>query len=98
MFSGNPYVIAPSLSAQTFNFNTSAFTLNSYVNTSLNAYVRHTYQYAVQLTNPNVDSRDFSISARTQTTGGSNGPYTLIYSYTGVTSAGTVHNPSYFVL
>ena len=98
VFSGNPYVIAPSLSAQTFNFNTSAFTLNSYVNTSLNAYVRYTYQYAVQLTNPNVDSRDFSISARTQTTGGSNGPYTLIYSYTGVTSAGTVHNPSYFVL
>lgn len=96
VYSGNPYTIVPSLTAQTFNFNTPDFIFFSSSN-NLGYFYRKLYQYCVELTNPTIDVRDFSMSARTQSIGGATGPYTLIYSYTGTSSAGTIHNPTYFV-
>jgi hypothetical protein len=94
-----PSTIAPTLSAKTFNFDYPRFTLQNTVGSSnLSYYNRYGYYYPVILNNPS-DYRDFQIFA-TPFTGGTIGPSSsniLIYSYSGVLSAGTIIDSSYFI-
>jgi hypothetical protein len=94
VYSGTTPTIIPSLSAETFNFNTSAFTFNNTSN-NLGYYSKLTFWYKTTLVNP-LDVRDFNIYAK-EITGGTAGSDVLIYSYTGATTAYTVHDSTYFI-
>jgi hypothetical protein len=91
-YTGSPATFVPSLSAKTFNFNSGVFNLNNNNPArNLQYYRVITYDYTFYLTNP-LDIRDYSIYYNSGLT------QTLIYSYTGATSASTVHQPSFFIL
>jgi len=93
-YTGLTPTIVPSLSAKTFNFDTSGFTFFNLSN-NRGYYRAFSYSYLTVLNNPS-DFRDFEIYAN-QYSGGTVGSFLLIYSYTGATSASTIHDPSYFI-
>jgi hypothetical protein len=93
-YTGSTPTIVNSLSAQTFNFSYPRFTEVLQVS-NLSYYRRYQFYYLTELNNPS-DFRDFEIYARSFT-GGTTGTDSLIYSYTGATSASTIHDPSYFI-
>jgi hypothetical protein len=94
VYTGTSPTLVNSLSAQTFDFSYPRFTQ---INTGLNLtyYRRYLFSYINVLNNPS-DFRDFEIYANSFT-GGTLGTSSLIYSYTGATSASTIHDPSYFI-
>jgi len=94
IYTGITPTIVNSLSAETFNFTYPRFT-ESFSFSNLSYYRRYQYSYPIILNNPS-DFRDFEIYANS-ITGGTLGTSSLIYSYTGSTSASTIHDPSYFI-
>ena len=94
VYSGTSPTLVNSLSGKTFNFDTSGFTYQASSN-NLSYYGRYNYYYTVKLNNPS-DRRDFEIYTRSLT-GITTSSEFLIYSYTGATSAYTIHNSSYFI-
>jgi hypothetical protein len=94
-YTGTTPTLVPSLSAKTFNFTTNNFTLQGLSN-NLDYYYRYQFWYTVKLTNP-LDIRDFEIYTRGITGGTISSTENLIYSYTGSTSAYTIHDPTYFI-
>jgi hypothetical protein len=93
-YTGTSPTLVNSLSAQTFDFSYPRFTQTTQ-SFNLSYYRRYQFYYLTELNNPS-DFRDFEIYARSFT-GGTTGTDTLIYSYTGATSASTIHDPSYFI-
>jgi hypothetical protein len=94
IYTGTTPTIVNSLSAQTFNFSYPRFTEVAQ-SLNLSYYRRYQFSYISVLNNPS-DFRDFQIYANSFT-GGTLGTSSLIYSYTGATSASTIHDPSYFI-
>ena len=94
VYTGSTPTIVNSLSAQTFDFSYPRFTEVSQLS-NLTWYRRYQFSYISVLNNPS-DFRDFEIYANSFT-GGTLGTSSLIYSYTGATSASTIHDPSYFI-
>jgi len=93
-YTGSTPTLVNSLSAQTFDFSYPRFT-ETLIGFNLSYYRRYQFYYVTELNNPS-DFRDFKIYARSFT-GGTTGTDSLIYSYTGATSASTIHDPSYFI-
>ena len=94
VYTGLTPTLVPSLSAKTFNFDTTGFTFSNLSNNN-GYYQRFNYYYLVTLNNLS-DFRDFQIYSA-GITGTTVGPDILIYSYTGSTSGYTIHDPSYFI-
>lgn len=94
-YTGSTPTLVPSLSAKTFNFDTTGFTFQNVSNNN-GYYQRYNYYYLVTLNNLS-DFRDFQIYSA-GITGATIGSYNLIYSYTGSTSAYTIHDSSYFII
>ena len=94
VYTGTTPTLVNSLSAQTFNFSYPRFTEVAQ-SSNLSYYRRYQFSYISVLNNPS-DFRDFQIYANSFT-GGTLGTSSLIYSYTGATSASTIHDPSYFI-
>jgi hypothetical protein len=94
VYTGTTPTIVPSLSAKTFNYDITKYTYQPSSN-NLGYYERYMYYYNIRSRNT-ADMRDFDIFASTFT-GITLGSETLIYSYTGSTSAGTIYDNSYFI-
>ena len=94
VYTGTTPTLVNSLSAQTFDFSYPRFS-NIFQSSNLSYYRRYQFSYISVLNNPS-DFRDFQIYANSFT-GGTLGTSSLIYSYTGATSASTIHDPSYFI-
>jgi hypothetical protein len=92
-YTGTTPTIVPSLSAKTFNFDPADFIFNNSIN-NLGYYRKVNFSHEIKLRNP-LDIRDFDIYAIY--TGSTTFGNLLIYSYTGATSASTIHDPSYFI-
>ena len=94
VYSGTTPTLIPSLSAKTFNFDTTAFTYNN-ISNNLGYYRKRLYNYEVRLSNP-LDIRDFEIYG-SYITGQTFGPSILIYGYTGATSSSTIYDSNFFI-
>jgi hypothetical protein len=95
VYTGVSPTLVPSLSGETFYFDLTKFKFNNLLN-NLGYYSKYGAYYKLILNNP-LDFRDFEIYTTDISTGEPTGPEILIYGYTGVTSAYTVYQPSYFV-
>jgi hypothetical protein len=95
VYTGTTPTIVPSLTGKTFNFDTTGFTFQNQSNNT-GYYYKYNSSYTVKLNNLS-DPRDFEIYTR-GITGGTLSSEFLIYSYTGTTSAYTIHDSTYFIL
>jgi hypothetical protein len=94
VYTGTTPTMVPSLSAKTFNYDTTKYSYNP-ISLNLSYYERYMYYYIFRSRNT-ADRRDFDIFASTFT-GTTLGSETLIYSYTGSTNTGTIYDNSYFI-